>query len=73
MTPSSPVGRRQEALEACALVLEEAPSSSAAQIARSRLRQEGLETDDAKAGTGSRGPVKAAPAEKKASDAVLGQ
>jgi hypothetical protein len=58
------MGRRQEAFEACALVLEEAPRSSAAQMARSRLRKEGLEADDAKAGTGSRGPVKAAPADK---------
>jgi anti-sigma factor RsiW len=67
-------GRRQEAYEACALVLEEDPRSNAAQMARSRLRREGLEADDAKPGTGSRGPVKAAPAEKKsASDAVLGQ
>jgi hypothetical protein len=68
------LGRRQEAFEACALVLEEGPNSGAAQVARNRLRKEGLETDEAKPGTGSRGPVKAAPAEKKsASDSVLGQ
>jgi len=57
-------GRRQAALEACALVLEEDPRSSAAQVARNRLRKEGLEADDSKPGTGSRGPAKAAPAEK---------
>jgi len=58
------IGRRQAALEACSLVLEEDPRSSAAQMARGRLRKEGLEADDAKPGTGSRGPVKAAPADK---------
>lgn len=66
-------GNRQQAYEACALVLEEAPSSGAAQIARSRLRKEGLEGDEAKPGAGSRGPVKAAPAEKKAADSILSQ
>jgi hypothetical protein len=58
------IGRRQAALEACSLVLEEAPRSSAAQMARNRMRKEGLEADDAKPGTGSRGPLKAAPADK---------
>lgn len=58
------VGNRQSAFEACALVLEEDPRSSAAQVARSRLRREGLEDANGKAGTGSRGPVKAAPVDK---------
>ncbi|KFE66420.1 zf-HC2 domain-containing protein [Hyalangium minutum] len=67
------IGRRQEALEACALVLEEDPNSSAAQLARNRLRKEGMEADSSK--PGSRGPVKAAPAEKKMSapDSALSQ
>jgi hypothetical protein len=58
------IGRRQAAFEACSLVLEEDPRSSAAQVARSRLRKEGMEDSDSKAGTGSRGPVKAAPVDK---------
>jgi hypothetical protein len=58
------IGRRDAAFEACSLVLEEDPRSSAAQVARSRLRKEGFE-DGSKAGTGSRGPVKAAPADKR--------
>lgn len=64
-------GRRQEAFEACALILEEAPSSGAAQMARNRLAKEGLETDGSK--PGSRGPMKAAPAEKKAADTLQSQ
>lgn len=58
------IGRRQAAFEACSLVLEEDPRSSAAQVARSRLRREGMEASGSKAGSGSRGPVKAAPADK---------
>jgi len=59
------IGRRQAAFDACALVLEEDPRSSAAQVARSRLRREGLEGDaEGKAGSGSRGPLKAAPVDK---------
>jgi anti-sigma factor RsiW len=58
------IGRRQAAVEACSLVLEEEPRSSAAQVARSRLRREGLEDASGKAGTGSRGPLKAAPVDK---------
>lgn len=67
------IGRRQEAFEACALILEEAPSSNAAQIARKRLSKEGMEADDSK--PGSRGPMKAAPAEKRKSapDSALSQ
>jgi hypothetical protein len=58
------IGNRQAAFEACSLVLEEDPRSSAAQVARNRLRREGLEDAKGKAGTGSRGPVKAAPVDK---------
>ncbi|HYH99136.1 zf-HC2 domain-containing protein [Hyalangium sp.] len=58
------IGRRLEAQEACNQVLEEGPRSNAAQMARGRLRKQGLEADDAKPGTGSRGPLKAAPADK---------
>ncbi len=63
------IGRRQAAFEACSLVLEEDPRSSAAQMARSRLRREGLEDGDGKAGSGSRGPLKAAPVDKRAMEA----
>jgi hypothetical protein len=58
------IGRRQAAFQACSLVLEEDPRSSAAQVARNRLRKEGMEDSDSKAGTGSRGPLKAAPVDK---------
>lgn len=58
------IGRRQAAFEACSLVLEEDPRSGAAQMARSRLRREGLEDASGKEGTGSRGPLKAAPVDK---------
>jgi hypothetical protein len=58
------IGRRQAAFEACSMVLEEDPRSSAAQVARNRLRKEGMEDSDSKAGTGSRGPLKAAPVDK---------
>jgi hypothetical protein len=61
------IGQRQAALQACSQVLEEDPRSSAAQMARNRLRKEGLEADEARPGTGSRGAVKAAPADKRMS------
>ena len=59
------IGRRDAAFEACSLVLKEDPSSGAAQVARNRLRREGFEDSGSKAGTGSRGPLKAAPADKR--------
>jgi anti-sigma factor RsiW len=59
------IGRRQAAFEACSLVLEEDPRSSAAQVARNRLRREGMEDSDSKAGTGSRGSLRAAPVDKR--------
>jgi len=58
------IGRRQAAFDACSLVLQEDPRSSAAQMARSRLRREGMEDASGKSGTGSRGPLKAAPVDK---------
>jgi hypothetical protein len=65
-------GRRQAAIEACSLVLKEDPRSSAAQAARSRLRREAPEADNADAQPSSRdtgrasemkAPAPAAPAE----------
>jgi hypothetical protein len=38
------IGRREAAFEACNLVVDEAPSSSAAQVARRRLNQESADT-----------------------------
>jgi hypothetical protein len=67
------IGRRQAAFEACSLVLEEDPRSGAAQVARSRLRREGMEDSAAKPGTGSRGPAKAAPADKKRMESIPAQ
>ncbi|MBN1208834.1 MAG: zf-HC2 domain-containing protein [Myxococcaceae bacterium] len=66
------IGRRQAAIEACTLVLKEDPRSSAAQVARGRLRREAPQAGDANAGPGSRdtsnasemkAPAPAAPAE----------
>ncbi|HEX8700067.1 MAG TPA: zf-HC2 domain-containing protein [Myxococcaceae bacterium] len=56
------IGRRQAAIEACNLVLEEDPRSSAAQVARSRLKQEAparAEPDSRFSAPKSSAPVKA--------------
>jgi anti-sigma factor RsiW len=58
------IGRRQQALEACNLVLEENPRSGAAQVARKRLSTESFDDDSAKkARPGSKASGKAAEME----------
>jgi hypothetical protein len=69
------IGRRQAAIEACNMAIEEAPSSSAAQVARRRLSQESVDTQPGTrlSAPKSSAPLKASEMEAPASAPVQAQ